>query len=483
MGQGPVPTGSPRPFMSLSLFSRSLKDKLIVAFSLMSVIPLLVLVYLVTTYVFPSTQQVGNISLTVMLAIGIALLGLAVTRSFVMPMVKLASQAQAIAHGKLDQQVEIEGRDEVGAIGLALNQITQRVRDNMAQLREYGEQTKQLNLDIHQRVLTLSHLLQVSNLISQSAKIDEVQTFILEKMAQIAETELNCLLEVGKGEEFTVRVCVGSDRDQVQALQGTRFSSSWLRKVLQRGRVVVADQGRETSPAREFLEKQFGIRNAVLQPVISMKQEVAVLLSGNRKPGFSFREDLLDLLKVFGQQVGIAVENDLLIRRADQLKVIDELTGLYNASYMKNRLVEEVSRAVRYHRPCSLVLLDIDDFENTKKIYGPLAAEGVLHQVAELLKGQMTDVDRAGRMGPDEFAIILPERNKREAIELAEIIRTRVEQHRFSNGPDFLTCSFHLCAGVSENPLDGSTAEELFSKAEAAMRSAKQQGKNKVIVA
>ena len=287
MGQGPVPTGSPRPFMSFSLLSGRLKDKLIVGFSLMSVIPLLVLVYLVTTYIFPSTQQMGVISLTVMLAIGISLLGLAVTRSFVMPMAKLASQAQAIAHGELDRQVEIGSRDEVGAIGSALNQIM------------------------------------------------------------------------------------------------------------------------------------------------------------------------------------------LLVRRADQLKVIDELTGLYNAGYMKNRLVEEVSRAIRYHRPCSLVLLDI----------GPLAAEGVLYQVAELLKGRVTDLDRAGRMGPDQFAIILPEQNKREAIELAEIIRTQVEQHLFSNGPDLLTCPFHLCAVVSENPLDGSTAEELFSKAEAAMRSAKQQGKNKVIAA
>lgn len=462
-----------------SLLSGGLKNKLIGAFALMSVIPLLMLVYVVTTYMFPSTR----VWLIVVLAVILALLGLAVARRLVIPVVKLASQAQAIAQGQIDREVEVSGQDEVGSLGSALNQITRRVHDNMAQLREYGEQTKQLNLDINRRILTLSNVLQVNSLINQSAQINEVQAFILEKMAQIDEMELNCLLEAGEGEEFTVRVCAGADRSQVEALQGARFSSPWLRKMLQEGRIQVLGQNQKSDPAVKFLEKQFGICNAVLQPVIAMRHEVAVLLSGNRKLGFSFREDQLDLLKVFGQQVAIAAGNDLLVRRAEELKVIDELTGLFNAGYMRSRLEEEVFRAIRYHRPCSLVFLDMDDFENVKKNYGPLVAEGVLHQVAELIKKQVREVDRVGRMGPDEFAVILPEQNKREAVELAEILRTRVEQHVFSNGTGFLPCSFHLCAVVSENPLDGSTAEELFAKAEGAMRSAKQQGKNKVLAA
>ena len=216
MDKRPVAAGSPPPSLRFSLLPQGLRDKLIVAFSLMSVIPLLVLVYIVNTYIFPGAKQIGNVSLIVAVAGFIALLGLVVTRRFVMPVVRLASEAQAIAHGELDRRVEV-GSDEVGSIGSALNQITQRVRSNMAQLHAYGEQTKQMNLDINRRILTLSHLLQVSSLIHQSAKIDEVQTFILEKMAQIEEAELNCLLEAGEGENFTVRVCAGANQDQVQA--------------------------------------------------------------------------------------------------------------------------------------------------------------------------------------------------------------------------------------------------------------------------
>ncbi len=484
MGKRPV-SARPHPHpLTPSLLPRGLKEKLLVAFGLMSVIPLLVLVYVVTTYVFPGAREIGDLSLIVGLSAGIALLGLAVTRGFVLPVVKLASQAQEIAQGRLDREVEVGASDEVGSIGAALNQITQRVRDNMVQLRAYGEQTKQLNLDINRRILTLSHLLQVSNLISQAAKLEEVMTFILEKLTQIEETELNCLLEFDAEEDsFRVRSCVGVDAVQVKALQEARFCSPWLVKIMREGRLLIVDQSRRVEQAEELLESQFGMANAVFQPVVSMQQGIAVLLSANRKPDFTFRPDCLDLLTVFGKQAAIAVENDLLARRAEELKVIDELTGLYNASYMKSRLEEELRRAARYHRPCSLVLLNLDDFDQLQGTYGALAAEGVLHQLAGLLKGQVSDVDRVGRMGPDEFAVILPESNKREAIELAEAIRKVVEQHVFTNGPNLLPCSLHLCAAVSENPLDGATGEELSAKAASAMRAAKQQGKNKVLAA
>jgi len=196
-----------------------LKEKLIVAFSLMSIVPLLVLGYVVTNYAFPQMKTIGDLSLVVALAAGIALLGMAVASSLVLPIVKLASEAQAIAAGNLDRTVDVRAPDEVGSLGVALNQITQRVRDNMSQLRVYGEQTKHLNLEINRRVLTLSHLLQVSNLISQSAKVEEVTGFILEKLTQLEEAELNCLLErTGEDGTFLIRAAVGTDAVQAQAL-------------------------------------------------------------------------------------------------------------------------------------------------------------------------------------------------------------------------------------------------------------------------
>lgn len=482
MGKRPV-TGAAAP-VSRSLHKRGLREKLIVAFSLMSVIPLLVLFYLVSVYVIPHARQTWDVLVVVGLASGIAVLGLVLTRGFVLPVIRLASQAQAIADGQLEKEVDVASQDEVGSIGNALNLITQKVRDNMDQLSVYGEQTKKLNLEINRRMLALSNLLHVSNLIAQSAKLDEVTAFVLEKLTEIEEAELNCLLELDPEDgSFVIRGCVCADAGQMSALRGGRVNSLWLCKILEEGHLLAVDAEHVSAEAGQLLRGQFGMANAVFQPIVSMRQNIAVLVSANRKAGFSFGADCLDLLKVFGKQMAIAVEKDLLAKRADTLKVIDELTGLYNASYIKSRLSEEIRRAERYHRPCSLVLLDIDDFEKLLERHGTLASEAVLHQVAELMKAQVTEVDRIGRMGPDQFALILPERNKREALDLAEAIRKTVERHVFANGPALLPCSVHLCAAVSENPLDGSEGERLFAKAAEAMKAAKQQGKNKVLAA
>lgn len=484
MGQRSVSPKQPFPRLKPSLLPRGLKEKLVVVFSLMSVLPMMVMVYIVSVYLFPRMESIWDVSLVVLLTGVVAFLGLAVARGMVMPMVRLSQQAQEIAEGHLEREVQIDATDEVGSLGAALNQITQRVRENMSQLRMYGEQTKHMNLEINRRILTMSHLLQVSSLISQSAKIEEVVSFILEKLSQIEETELNCVLEPGGGKgSFVVRAAAGSDTKQVAALQGSRIAAPWLGQVLEQKRMFVLDAQRSFRVEQETLEQVFGMTHAVFQPITSVGQGIGILLSANRKSDFVFTEDCLDLLKVFGKQLAIALENDLLTRRAEELKVIDELTGLYNAAYLQSRLEEEIRRAIRYHRPCSLILLSVDDFQQFQGMYGVLAAEGVLHQMADLLKARVTEVDRVARMGPEEFAIVLPEKNKREALELADSIRGWVGEHRFTNGRELLPRSLSVSVGVSENPIDGSNGAELFQKAAAEVASAKKQGKNRVIAA
>ena len=464
-----------------SLMPKGLKQKLIVSFSLMSVVPLLVLCYIVVNYVFPQLKSVWDITLIMGVTTLIALLGFSVARGLVLPVIKMATEVQDIAAGHLDHQVDVRAPDEVGALGMALNQVTQRVRENMSQLRVYGEQTKHLNLEINQRIMALSHLLQVSTLIAQSAKVEEIIAFILEKLTQMGHTELNCLLEPAMDENtFVVRAAAGIEPHQAKALINARFVAPWLWKALREQRMLTID-GRSSPRERGLIREMFGMTNAVCQPLTSIGQGIGFLISANRKENFTFEEEDMDFLKIFAKQLAIAIENDLLIKRAEELKVIDDLTGLYNSGYIKSRLEEEIRRARRHHRSCSLVVFNLDNFRKLQELYGGLTAEGILCQVAELLKSHVSEVDRVGRMGQDEFVAILPERNKREAIELAEAFRRKIEEHVFSNGPQQLSRVVTLSAGVSENPLDGATSEELFEKANDAVRVAKKEGRNRVV--
>jgi len=101
-----------------------------------------------------------------------------------------------------------------------------------------------------------------------------------------------------------------------------------------------------------------------------------------------------------------------------------------------------------------------------------------LKKVAGLIRDSVTEIDRVGRIGDNEFAIVLPEKNKRQAQVIAESIRKKIE-FIFSEEEDSekrLTAS----GGVSENPLDGIAADELMAKAKEAVSLTKQQGKNRI---
>jgi diguanylate cyclase (GGDEF)-like protein len=90
----------------------------------------------------------------------------------------------------------------------------------------------------------------------------------------------------------------------------------------------------------------------------------------------------------------------------------------------------------------------------------------------------MSPVGKVARFNYDEFGMLLPEKNKRESIELGDEIRRRIEEMQISADPeDKVTVSI----GVGENPLDGTNAKEIVAKAYANLEKAKQRGKNQVV--
>ena len=143
------------------------------------------------------------------------------------------------------------------------------------------------------------------------------------------------------------------------------------------------------------------------------------------------------------------------------------------------RLEEEIKRAIFYQRPCSLIMINIDNFKEFRDSNGELAAEEAIRKMAKLIKDNATPISKVARVGGDEFAILLPEKNKKEAAGLAEDMRKKLgSTNLLRDGKATLTVS----CGVSENPIDGATSGELYKKASDAVKQAKASGKNKVVV-
>ena len=213
-------------------------------------------------------------------------------------------------------------------------------------------------------------------------------------------------------------------------------------------------------------------------PVFLKGKIKAVLGIGNTRESFQYTKDDIELLDIFAKQIAIAIENDILSHRVEKLEIRDALTGLFNATFIRNRLQEEIKRAINYQRPCSFIIFDIDNFKQFHQNVGLIAAEGAIKNIASLISSSLDEIARVGRIGDDEFAIVLPECNKRQAYETAEEIRKKVESAYSTQAEQGNKIT--VSAGVSENPLDGIEAEQLIAKAKELLNSAKRLGRNRV---
>ena len=167
-----------------SLMQQGLRYKLLIAFALMSVIPLLVMTYLTSTYIMTQEEiSLGQISIIVLISVVIAWLGLVLAKNLVEPVIDMSIEAKIIASGDFARKVRVTSEDEIGELGTSINLLARRIKDNVQELKDYGEKTREINLEIQRKMLALSNLLQIGDLISASADLDTILDTVLDKLA------------------------------------------------------------------------------------------------------------------------------------------------------------------------------------------------------------------------------------------------------------------------------------------------------------
>ena len=448
----------------LSLVSRGLKYKLKISLCLMAILPLLVCIYLVSNYILPKVGLRVDVVVSVAVSVFIAGAGFYVIKEVFDRIVSVSSEAKLICAGDITHTLEVEHEDEVGVLSGALNQLTLRIRTDMDELKNYSEKTTEINLEIQKRVLVLSSLLQISSLISMSTQLDETLKLVTEKSLLLANSDVAYLLFRGdRQDNFSMKVAEGINSGYLLKV-GIGAKDVLFDRVINQNKSLVLDRqnilaDNLTAP---FYEK-FKIKNTLAMPVFLRGRVLAILGIGNTKEQFFYSKEDAELLDIFAKQVAIVVENDILMHRVEKLEIKDALTGLYNEAFITSRLQEEIKRAITYQRPCAFILFNVDNFKEFRQSFGSIQAEATLKKIAMLIKDSVTEVDRVGRTCDDQFAIVLPERNKRQVQEIAGNISKKVA-FSYSEEPDSRK-KITVSAGVSENPLDGITAQELMDKA------------------
>lgn len=211
-----------------------------------------------------------------------------------------------------------------------------------------------------------------------------------------------------------------------------------------------------------------------LASVVTIVMSAAALLYMPASDGWRITASLLVILVLGSVFVVMLGRMQKLLH---QLVVTDTLTGLQNRHRLNNVLSQLIHNFRRYHRPASLIMLDLDHFKLLNDKHGHLFGDQMLKQLAARLKATLRINDQLFRVGGEEFLVVMPETELEEAVKVAEKLRLAIANTPF-DGKD---AQAHLTISIGVAQLRAEqTWAEWINTADTALLEAKRKGRNQV---
>jgi diguanylate cyclase (GGDEF)-like protein len=198
-------------------------------------------------------------------------------------------------------------------------------------------------------------------------------------------------------------------------------------------------------------------------------------------PADGFNKETRELAEWLSSQAAVALDNARLHDIVQRQAITDDLTGLVNRRRFIEALDAEIERARTFGSPLTIVLADLDNFKQVNDAFGHHGGDVVLRAFADLIRSHVRDVDVSGRIGGEEFAILLPETDRAGAARVAERMRRSLNAVPIAISDER---SIHAASsfGVAELEPEQS-GDDLLRAADAALYRAKDEGKNRVVTA
>ncbi len=212
-------------------------------------------------------------------------------------------------------------------------------------------------------------------------------------------------------------------------------------------------------------------------PLIARGQIKGALNIYREGDAVAFSETEFEIAKRFGDAAALALDNAEIRARLEHQARTDSLTGLFNHSVFYERLLQSLQESSRTHRPLAVLMLDIDDFKHVNDVHGHAVGDELLRFLAEALRAIVRPEDVICRLGGEEFAVVMDSCGGEDAVRVAERVQGRLAEVDFP-GIGRMTVS----VGLSLGPEHAMNPRELAACAEAAMMTAKAQGKNQVVL-
>lgn len=159
----------------------------------------------------------------------------------------------------------------------------------------------------------------------------------------------------------------------------------------------------------------------------------------------------------------------------------DSLTGAFNRGYITELALREVERARRHQRPLAVAMIDIDHFKSVNDAHGHDVGDKVIQETTGICSANLRSTDYFGRFGGEEFIVVMPETGEADALEVAERLRSCVEQAAVAGEPGAV--KFTVSIGVAIlSPGSREDWQGLLKRADVALYRGKEHGRNRVVL-
>lgn len=324
-----------------------------------------------------------------------------------------------------------------------------------------------------------SQLLELSKAMGSIQTLEQLGNLFVDKISQIFRVKRVSLMLLDREKKD---LYIWATSGKVEELKKVRveYGQMFAGWVAKEGEPLLVKNVDSEFPA--YAKNKLGryqSKSFLIVPIKTQDKTIGVINITERKNTDTFTEEDLKLIFLINPLLILQIEKIQLLEQIENLSIIDSLTGLFNHRYFQEHLSGEIDRVQRYRRQCSLITINIDNFQEYNENYGYAMGDRILAQMANTIKDNLRKVDIIARYAGEEFAIILPDTGIKQAAMVAEKLIDKIKSSVFVERRDssLAIARLTVSAGVAEYDIRN-TKEEFIQQAKHALQEAKRKGKN-----
>ncbi|OHD63095.1 MAG: hypothetical protein A2176_08310 [Spirochaetes bacterium RBG_13_51_14] len=344
------------------------------------------------------------------------------------------------------------------------------------EIKEMEKRRLQL-ADLDHKNKQLRTLIEINTYIANSLEKEEVLKRILYQTKILLNCESSSILLVDRGLK-NLNFAVLSKDEEGDMLKDTSFrmGEGIAGTVWQNGIPILINDAQNDPRFSDRADKKAKTTtHSIIAVPLTVNGEIIGVIEAINKLAAGFSSFDLQMLQFISTQSAIAINNADLYNNA----IRDGMTKLYISKYFRERLQEEWNRSRRRNHQLSVALFDIDYFKGINDTYGHQAGDRVIKEVAIVLLNNCRSIDIPCRYGGEEYAVILPETEREEALTFGDRIRDIVQGLRLEYGDSMIRVG--ISGGVATIPaVDAKDPREFIEMADMALYYSKNNGRNRV---